>query len=100
MACRWRGETKVVAMVRVIPNGHHPKAMKWKIQFPYPVQASSTKAEEEKKQVIAVILADGEEDTPAKNVGMQVGRKDYLHKVSPSLSLGLLHTVNWAYFSW
>jgi hypothetical protein len=77
-AARWKGETKVVAMVRVVPNDHHPRGVKGKVKFPHPVVSGS---KEGKKERIAVILDDEGAQDEAQAAGMIVGGKEYLEKV-------------------
>jgi ribosomal protein L1 len=77
-AARWAGNTKVVAMVRVVPNDHHPRGIKGKVKFPHPIVSGS---KEGKKERIAVILSGDEGFEEAKAAGMIVGDKDYLDKV-------------------
>ena len=60
-AARWAGETKVVAMVRVVPNDHHPRGIKGLVQFPHPVVLK--KRDAGKKERIAVILEGKEGST-------------------------------------
>jgi hypothetical protein len=79
---RWAGETKVVAMVRVVPNDHSPRGIKGLVQFPHPVVFG--KKDGAKKERIAVILDSGEGSEEAKKAGMVVGGKEYLEKVCPS----------------
>jgi hypothetical protein len=78
-AARWTGETKVVAMVRVVPNDHNPRGIKGKVQFPHPVVLQ--KKEGAKKERIAVILEGEEGSEEARKAGMIIGGKDYLDKV-------------------
>jgi hypothetical protein len=76
-AASWAGETKVVAMVRIVPNDHNPRGLKGRVKFPHPVVFGGTKG---KKERIAVI-AEGDGVEEAKKAGMIVGGKDYLEKV-------------------
>lgn len=78
---RWIGETKVVAMVRVVPNNHSPRGIKGKVKFPHPVVFG--KKDGAKKERIAVILDGVEGAEEAKKAGMIVGGKEYLEKVCP-----------------
>jgi hypothetical protein len=80
-ASRWVGETKVVAMVRVVPNDHQRRGFKGRVQFPHPV-VFGKKKKEEKKVRIAVVV-EGEEAEEAGKAGMIVGGKEYLEKVIP-----------------
>lgn len=79
---RWSGETKVVAAVRVVPNDHHPKGIKGKVKFPFPVVlGEGTKKKKVKKERIVVILEGEEGVEEARKAGMIVAGKDYLDKV-------------------
>jgi hypothetical protein len=77
-AAGWTGETKVVAMVRVVPNDHHPRGIKGRVKFPRPVVTATTSG---KKERIAAIV-EGEQADVAKKAGMIVGGKEYLDKVT------------------
>ena len=74
---RWSGETRVIAMVRVVPNCHQPKGLKGNLELPHPV-ASAKK--EKKKETIAVI-SEQEKAEEARKAGMIVGGPEYLEQV-------------------
>jgi hypothetical protein len=79
-AARWRGETKVVATVRVVPNDHHPRGVKGRVKLPHPVVSGSKEGQKER---IAVILDDKEAIAQARSAGMIPGGKEFLEKVCP-----------------
>jgi hypothetical protein len=76
-AASWTPETKVVAMVRVVPNDHHPRGIKGRVKFPFPVVGGSK--ESKKERIVAIV--EGEQEAAAKQAGMIVGGKEYLEKV-------------------
>lgn len=76
-AARWTGETKVVAMVRVVPNNHNPKPIRGRVKFPFPVVVGKGA----KKERIAAIVEEGEEIEMAKKAGMITGGREYLDQV-------------------
>lgn len=76
-AASWAPETKIVAMVRVVPNDHNPRGIKGRVQFPHPVVSSNKESKKERVAVIAV----GDKVEEAKKAGMIVGGKEYLDQV-------------------
>ena len=78
-AASWTPETKVVAMVRVVPNDHHPRGIKGRVKFPFPVVSGSK--EGKKERIVAIV--EGDQEAAAKKAGMIVGGKDYLDKARP-----------------
>lgn len=77
IASRWAGETKVVALVRVVPNEHNPKPIRGRVVFPHP---PVLKTKEGKKERIAIIVEE-EKNEEATKAGMIVGGEAYLEKV-------------------
>jgi len=76
-AARWAGETKVMAMVRVVPNDHHPRMIKGRVEFPHP---PVLKVKEGKKERVAIIVEEDKTEE-AKKSGMIVGGEGYLENV-------------------
>jgi len=81
-ASRWLGETKVIAKVKVVPNDHNPRGITGRVQFPHPVVAGKAGGSEQRKEKITVIMFEGEDETPAKNVGMEVRGRRFLENVN------------------
>jgi hypothetical protein len=73
---RWKGETKVVAQIRVVPNAHSVKPLKGIVQFPYPVVFKK----KDKSERIAVIVGDKDLEN-AKKAGMIPKGKEYIEEV-------------------
>jgi hypothetical protein len=93
-AFQWAGETKVVALVRVVRNAGQVRPLRGKVQFPFPVvfgegqrrrTGDGDKAEKKKKKRMMVILAEGESVEQAEKAGFIVGTKDNLDEVMSAL---------------
>jgi hypothetical protein len=78
VASSWMAETKIVAMVRMVPNDHSPRGVKGRVKFPHPVVVGGVGG---KKERIAVVVEG--EGGEAKRAGMIVGGKEYLEQVFP-----------------
>lgn len=94
-AFQWAGETKVVALVRVVRNAAQVRPLRGKVQFPFPVvfgegqrrrKEDGDKAEKKKKRMM-VILAEGESVEQAEKAGFIVGTKDNLDEVMSALCI-------------
>ena len=88
-AARWIGETRVVAMVKVVPNSNTPKVIRGKVELPHGVSEGRGKNGGRKKEERVAIIVEGEEEAEkAKEAGMIHGGKEYLEKVLQSFRMG------------
>jgi hypothetical protein len=96
-AFQWAGETKVVALVRVVRNAGQVRQLRGKVQFPFPVvfgegqkRRKVGEVKQEKQKRVMVILGEAESVEEAEKAGFIVGTKDNLNEVRPlSLCISL-----------